>query len=102
MALLLDLTIFGMIAVLCWRGYQQRQIWLSMPPYLLMRACHNRSAWLQLVIFGPITIIWLLSCHWINAHGWHATAAGGILLAMTMGLEAMRSVEERQKEKRAQ
>jgi len=33
----------------------------------------------------------------LNTAGWHATAAGGILLAMTVGLDAMRKLEEQQK-----
>ncbi|MDX8409791.1 MAG: hypothetical protein R8J84_07125 [Mariprofundales bacterium] len=99
MALLLDIAIFAIIAALCWRGYQQRQIWLRMPPYLLLRACRNRPAGLQLALFAPLMVGWLLVCHWINGRGWHASAAGGMLLAMTIALEAMRSVEELQKEK---
>jgi len=96
--ILIDLALFSAIAALCWRGYQQRRIWIRLPPYLLMQRCRGKSALRQLLIFGPVTIFWLLTCHWINTHGWHATAAGGLLLAMTLGLEAMRAIEEQQKQ----
>jgi len=62
--------------------------------------CRGRGPWLQLLLFGPVVVGWLLFCHWVNTHGWHATAAGGILFAMTVGLQAMRSVEEEQKQTR--
>ncbi|MDQ6987764.1 MAG: hypothetical protein Q9M25_08175 [Mariprofundaceae bacterium] len=51
----------------------------------------------QFLSFGPLVVVWLLLCHWLNTHGWHATAASGMLVAMMLGLEAMRSAEERQK-----
>jgi len=37
-----------------------------------------------------------------NTHGWDARAAGGMLIGMTIGLEAMRIAEEDQKWKQEQ
>lgn len=94
---LLDISAFLLIAMLCWRGYQLRQNWFCLIPYLLWRQCQGRGVARQLLVFSPVVVGWLILCHWLNAHGWHATGAGGMLFAMTLGLDAMRSVEERQK-----
>ncbi|TLS66132.1 hypothetical protein FE236_09175 [Mariprofundus erugo] len=94
---LLDISLFLLIAWLCWRGYNGRQSWLRMIPYLIWQQCQGRGMIRQLLVFAPVVVGWLLLCHWLNAHGWHATGAGGMLFAMTLGLDAMRSAEERQK-----
>jgi len=97
----IDFFLFLLIGGACWYGYHYRQAWFCMTPYLLWRLCRGRGPGRQLLVFGPTVVGWLLLCHWLNAHEWHATAAGGMLFAMTLGLEAMRSAEERQKERDA-
>jgi hypothetical protein len=93
----IDIIMLMLIGTLCWHGYQSRQTWLRMIPHLMWRICRNRGFLWQLLVFGSSMVGWLLLCHWINARGWYATAAGVMLLGMTLGLEAMRSAEERQK-----
>jgi len=97
----LDITALLFIVRVCWQGYHRRNVWFLFLPHLLMHWGRKRSYLRQLTIFAPVVIIWLLSCHWIDTHGWHAVAAGGVLVAMTMGLEAMRSIEEQQKRRRS-
>jgi len=93
----LDIVLFILIALLCWRGYHKNVIWLFYAGRILERLLGGKGFWAQLFSFAPVAIGWLLLCHWINTAGWHATAAGGILLAMTVGLDAMRKLEEKQK-----
>ena len=95
--ILLDLATLVVIALVCWQGYHRRRLWFGMPVYAWFQLARGRGFWAQLLIFGPVVVGWLLLCHWINTHGWHATAAGGILIAMTVGLEAMRTIEEEQR-----
>jgi len=100
MATLLDISLLIVIALLCWRGYRYGSVWLAIVGKLLTQLLRNKGFWGQLFSFAPLAIGWLLLCHWINTAGWHATAAGGILLAMTVGLNAMRKLEEQQKMER--
>ncbi len=100
MMLALDIALFAAIATLCWQGYHKRRLWFVVPVYLWLKLGKGRGFWMQFLVFGPVTVIGLLICHWINTHGWHATAAGGILFGMTLGLEAMRIAEEEQRWKR--
>jgi len=93
----LDIVLFMLIALLCWRGYRGNGLWLFYSGSLLHRLLHGKGFWGQLFSFAPIAIGWLLLCHWVNTAGWHATGAGGILIAMTIGLDAMRKLEEKQK-----
>ncbi|MDX8406596.1 MAG: hypothetical protein R8K50_10680 [Mariprofundus sp.] len=93
----IDFAMLSMICAICWRGYRYRQPWFCLLPHILWHKCRGRGLWRQLLLFGPVVVGWLLFCHYLNAHGWHATAAGGMVLAMTLGLEAMRRAEERQK-----
>ncbi len=95
--ILVDLAMLGLILALCWSGYRRRRPWLEFLVLMLMQMGRGRSALMQLLGFGPITVGWLLMCHWINTHGWHGTAAGLVLLAMTVGLALMRGFEEMQK-----
>ncbi|PIP02318.1 MAG: hypothetical protein COW18_05135 [Zetaproteobacteria bacterium CG12_big_fil_rev_8_21_14_0_65_54_13] len=97
MSSVIDFTVLLLIGGICWRAYRYRQAWFCMIPYLLWQQCRNRSLVRQLLVFGPVVVGWLLLCHWLNAHAWPATAAGFMLFAMTVGLESMRSAEERQK-----
>lgn len=92
-----DVGIFLLIAAICWHGYQKRRLWLFYLNELLGRLYRGRSFMHQLLAFGPVIVGWLLLCHWLNTRGWHGLAAGGILLAMMLGLEAMRALEEKQK-----
>jgi len=94
---MLDVIVFIAICLILWRAYRERQLWFRMIPHVLYRQCRGRGFVQQLLIFGPLVVVWLLLCHWLNTHGWHASAAGGMLFAMMLGLEAMRSAEERQK-----
>jgi len=94
---LLDFSVLAAIASLCWQGYQKRRLWFETPVYLLLRLGKGRGYWLQLLMYGLPIVGGLLLCHWINTHGWHASAAGGMLIAMTIGLAAMRIAEEEQK-----
>lgn len=97
---IVDIVLFVLIAMLCWRGYRGIDPWLCYFGQWLDRLLHGKGFWRQLFTFGPMMVVWLLLCHRINTAGWHATAAGGILLAMTVGLDAMRSLEEKQKQGR--
>jgi len=98
---LLDVALFALIALLCWRGYRGIDPWLMHFVQWLGRILQGKGFWRQLFTFGPIIVGWLLLCHRVNTLGWHATAAGGILLAMTVGLDAMRRLEEQQKRERS-
>ncbi len=91
----------GAVAALCWRGYRQRPLWFSLPISLLLAVGHGRGFLAQLLLYGPLVVGGLLLCHWINGRGWHATAAAGILVGMTAGLEAMRRVEAEGRRARA-
>jgi len=93
----LDILLFAIIAWLCWQGYQKRRLWFAIPITLWLKFASDRCFLQQFLIFAPATVCWLLLCHWIDTHGWHATAAGCMLFAMTIGLEAMRMTEEEQK-----
>lgn len=95
----LDVLILIAATYICWKGYRHRQDWLLLIHLLLARLLKEKGFWNQLLRVGPIVVIWLMMCHWINTHGWHATAASGILLAMTVALNKMRALEEAQKAK---
>jgi len=95
--LALDFAMLALIAALCWQGYRKRRLWFVVPVFLWLKLGRGRSFWMQFLIFGPMTVAFLLLCHWVNTHGWHATAAGGMLFGMTIGLEAMRMAEDEQK-----
>ncbi|MDX8413043.1 MAG: hypothetical protein R8J85_03055 [Mariprofundales bacterium] len=97
MGTLLDFALLVVIATLCRQGYQQRKLWFTVPVQLFLRLGRGRGFAMQLLIYGAPTVAGLLLCHWINTHGWHATAAGGILIGMMVGMEAMRIAEEEQK-----
>jgi len=97
MLIVIDIAIFLGIALICWRGYRGSSIWLGVVAQLLFRLLHGKGFWGQLMRFAPMAIGWLMLCHRINTAGWHATAAGGILIAMSIGLDAMRRFEEQQK-----
>ncbi|OIO70216.1 MAG: hypothetical protein COW19_08145 [Zetaproteobacteria bacterium CG12_big_fil_rev_8_21_14_0_65_55_1124] len=97
MLTVLDIALLVGIALLCWRGYRENGLWLCYVGQLLHRLLRGKGFWGQLFRFAPVVVGWLLLCHWVNTAGWHATAAGGILLAMTVGLDAMRKLEEQQK-----
>jgi len=99
---LLDLGGLVIIATLCWQGYQKQRLWFKVPVYLFLRLGRGRGFAMQLLIYGIPTVAGLLLCHWTNTHGWHATAAGGIVIGMTVGLEAMRIAEEEHKWKQKQ
>ncbi len=101
MLMALDILLLIAIAILCWRGYRNRSLWLDVVGQLLAHLLRNKGFWGQLFSFAPVVVGWLLLCHRINTAGWHATAAGGILLAMTIGLDAMRNLEEEQKLEKA-
>jgi len=100
MTIALDIAIFSVIATVCWQGYHKRRLWFVIPVYLWLNLGKGRGFWMQFIIFGPGTVCGLLLCHWVNTHGWHATAAGGMLFGMTLGLAAMRIVEEEYKWKK--
>jgi len=102
MSTVLDIVLLIAIAMLCWRGYQHRGIWFETAVWLWLRLGRGRGLWVQLLIYGVPTVAALLFCHWVNTHGWHATAAGGMLAGMTIGLTAMRLAEEEQKWAREQ
>ncbi len=102
MQLMIDLILLVLIVMYCWEAYSKRRLWFVVPVYLWMKFAKGRGFLAQLLIFSLPTVSWLLLCHWINTHGWHATAAGGMLIAMTVGLQAMRMAEEEQKWKRDQ
>jgi len=97
MKIALDITILTGILFVCWHGYQQRKLWLCMIPALLLRIGRQKSFWTRFFIYAPVFVGWLLLCHWIDVKGWHAISAGLMAFAMTLGLEAMRQVEEFQR-----
>jgi len=98
--IVLHIAIFALIALFCVRGYQKRQLWLALVNHLLGQLYHGKGYWWQLFVLGPVIVIWLLLCHWLNNKGAYGLAAGGILFAMTLALDAMRSLEECQKRER--
>ena len=100
MDVLLDVLFFTGIATLCWLGYQLRRPWLVLIVQLLWHLGRGYGLWGQVFRYAPVIVGWLLLCHWINTHGWHGLAAGGILFAMTLALHAMRSWEEQQKQEK--
>jgi len=91
---LADVALGGALIALWVRACHRRRAWMSWLVMGLMQSLSGRSAWAQLVRFGPLAVGWLLLCHWVNTHGWHVTAASGIVLAMALALEAMRQAEE--------
>lgn len=97
MLIAMDVAVLIAIVLLCWRGYRGDGTWLPFVGQLLSRLLNGRGFWGQLLCFAPLSVGWLMLCHWVNTAGWHATAAGGILIAMTVGLDAMRKLEEQQK-----
>lgn len=100
MSTTLDLVFFVIIAMLCWRGYRGGALWLTCIGRVLYRLLNGKSFSGQLLRFAPLAVGWLMLCHRVNTEGWHATAAGGIMIAMTIGLDAMRTLEEQQKTER--
>lgn len=97
--LIADIAMLLLISFVSWRGYRDRQTWFRLIPHLIWTRCQGRSFLMQLLIFGPVIVGWLLLCHFVSTHGWQATAAGGMLFGMALALEALRSAEERQKRK---
>jgi len=97
-----DVAVFAVIVALCWQAYFKRRAWFVSLVFFWLEMGRDRGFWMQFLIFCPPVVVALLLCHWVNTHGWHATAAGGILFMMTLGLEAMRSAEEIQKWKKKQ
>ena len=97
MSIVPDILMLVAIATVCWRGYQYRAVWFELPLWLYLQCGRGRGLWVQLVMYGLPVVLWLLLCHWVNTHGWHASAAGGMLIAMSYGLAAMRMAEEEQK-----
>ncbi|OIO66248.1 MAG: hypothetical protein CO186_09445 [Zetaproteobacteria bacterium CG_4_9_14_3_um_filter_49_83] len=95
--MLLDILLLLAVTAGCWYSYQRKLSWLQQVNFLLLRLFAGYGFLRQLLTFSPLLVGYLLSCHWLNTHGWHATAAGGMVLAMTIGLNAMRSFEEQQK-----
>jgi hypothetical protein len=95
--ILIDIILFILIAWSCWQGYSKRQMWLSVIAHLLARLYRGKGYWHQLFTLGPIIVVWLLLCHWLANHGARGLGAGGLLLAMTLGLDGMRHFEEKQK-----
>jgi len=83
--------------LLFWDGYGHRKLWFCFLGKWLANICRYRVYWRQLLVVGPLIVIWLLFCHWVNTHGWHGIAASGIFIAMMLGLNAMRQIEEQQK-----
>ena len=100
MNMVADVLLLVGIGIVCWRGYRQRRPWLELLVQLMWRIGNGRGLWGQVFRYAPFIVGWLLLCHWVNTHGWHATAAGGVLLAMTLALHAMRCWEERQKKEK--
>ncbi len=97
LSIAVDISMFSLIAFVCWRGYQKRQLWLFYADALVGRLYRGRRVMRQLLGFAPLIVGWLLLCHGLNTGGLHGLAAGGVLLAMTLGLYAMRDLEEKQK-----
>ncbi len=97
MKLVLDIAILVGILFACWRGYQQRQPWLYLISALLLRLGSQKYFGIRFFVYAPVFVGWLLLCHWLDVKNWTATAAGLMVFAMTLGLEAMRQTEERQK-----
>ncbi|RLL54739.1 hypothetical protein D8Y20_02870 [Mariprofundus sp. EBB-1] len=62
-----------------------------------MKLAEGRAAIVQLLIYAPLFVVWLLACHWLDVQGWHGLGASGIGFAMLLGLQALRMLEENQK-----
>jgi len=97
---LADAAVLAALLTLCWRGYRHRAPWFTVIARRLLRAGRNRGFPRRLLAYGPLFVGWLLLCHWTDVKGWHATAAGLMALAMTVGLDAMRQFEEERKRNR--
>lgn len=97
---MIHVAIFALIAYFCVRGYRERQLWLALTGHLLAKLYRGKGYWRQLFVLGPVIVVWLLFCHWLDNKGAYGLAAGGILFAMTLALDAMRGLEERQKQER--
>ncbi len=91
---LVDLALGGALIAFWVRACHRRRPWMSWLVTGMLHALAGRGAFGQLLRFGPLIVGWLLLCHWVNTHGWHVTAASGIVLAMALALEAMRQAEE--------
>ncbi len=94
MTRLADFAGLALLLAVCWRGYRYRTPWFSAIAARLLRASRGRGFFRRFILLAPIFVGWLLLCHWTDVKGWHATAAGLMALAMTVGLDAMRQFEE--------
>ncbi len=97
MMILVHLVLFVVLMGLSARAYQHQSLWIRFVPYLLLKLAKGRSAIVQLLIYAPIIVAWLLVCHWLDVQGWHGLGAFGIGFAMLLGLQALRMMEENQK-----
>ncbi len=97
---LLHVIIFIVLMAFSIKAYQHQSFWLRFIPFLLLKWGEGRSFAWQLMIYSPIFIIWLLSCHWLDAKGWYGLGASGLGIAMLLGLQALKMIEEKQKKMR--
>ncbi len=97
MIFVLNLIAFLILMGCCGLAYQRRSLWLRLIPYILLKWGEGRSFIVQLLIYSPVFVLWLLACRWLDVKGWHGVAAAGIGLAMLLGLQALRMIEENQK-----
>ena len=93
------LTFFILVALLI-RAYHMQQLWLRVVSYFVLQWGKGRSFFIQLLIYSPVFVGWLMLCHWIDMKGWHGLAAAGMAFAMLLALQSMRMIEEKQKDMR--
>jgi len=100
MMVVLHCVLFIILMGLSARAYQRQSLWIRFLPYLLLKLAEGRAGIVQLVIYAPLIVMWLLVCHWLDVQGWHGLGASGIGFAMLLGLQALRMLEENQKQLR--
>ncbi len=97
MMAVLHVLLFIVLMGLSGRAYLHQSMWIRVLPYLLLKLAEGRAGMIQLLIYAPIIVMWLLGCHWLDVQGWHGLGASGIGFAMILGLQALRMLEENQK-----
>ena len=100
MLFILNAFVFLVLLACLVRAYQRQQLWLRLVSHVAMQWGKGKSFVVQLLIYSPLFVGWLMLCHWIDVKGLHGLAAAGMAFAMLLALQAMRMVEEKQKKER--
>ncbi len=87
------------IPALLW-SYHQQALWFRLLTHILLSFGKGKSFLKQWFIYAPMFVSWLLLCRWLDVKAWHGLAASLIAFAMLLALQAMRALEEQQKQDR--